>query len=364
MNTHYYCIIMAGGIGSRFWPISSENKPKQFLDMSDTGKSFLRRTYDRFVSIIPEDNIIVVSLTRYKDLVMEQLPELKEENLLLEPYNRNTAPCLAFATYSLLKRDPQAVVVATPSDHLIGDEDIFHNTLSAALEYATQNESLITLGIVPDRPDTNFGYIQATGGKDSYAANRPVKVKTFTEKPSAELAEIFLSSGEFLWNSGIFVWQAKTIREEMERYIPEVTRLFNGWEGALGSCDEKRFLEKAYMNMERMSIDRGVMEKTERAWVYPAKFGWADIGNWESLYGYLAEKDINGNAVKVGKSIMQDNKDSIVYSSNKGKLIAVKGLEDYIVVDTDNVLMICPRNDKKLKEVIAQTGLPEYENFR
>ncbi len=364
MNPHYYCVIMAGGIGSRFWPISRVSKPKQFLDFGGR-KSFLRMTYDRFTGIIPPENIVVVSLAQYADLVREHLPELSDENLLLEPYNRNTAPCLAYATYSLLKRDPEAVIVATPSDLLIGDLGMFEQTIGDALDYASDHDSLITLGIVPDRPDTNFGYIQVTGGKESYNQSIPVKVKTFTEKPDLELAKVFLASGEFLWNSGIFVWQASVIRREMEEYLPEVTKLFKGWESELGSPCESAFLEKVYMNMERMSIDYGVMEKTDKAWLYPAKFGWADIGNWESLYGYLAEKDPDGNAVKnSGKTLLQQDRDNVIYSYAKNKLVAVKGLENYVVIDTDDILMICPRDDRKIKEVISQIGMPGFEDYR
>lgn len=364
MNSHYYCVIMAGGIGSRFWPISREEKPKQFLDFSGKGHSFLRMTYERFLGIIPAENIIVVSLRKYRELVMEQLPELPEENLLLEPYNRNTCPCLAFATYHLLKRDPQAIMIATPSDLLIGNQDLFENTIANALEYASNNESLITLGIVPDRPDTNFGYIQITGGGSSFSEDKPIKVKTFTEKPDLDLAKVFIESGEFLWNSGIFVWQAELIRREMEKYCPEVTRPFKGWEKHISEDEEYSFLENVYMNMERMSVDYGVMEKTSLAWVYPAKFSWADIGNWESLYGYLASKDSNNNAVKASHKLLQENKNNIIYSSVKDKLVAVKGLENFVIIDTDNVLMICPRDDKKLKEVITNIGMPGYEEFR
>ena len=364
MNKHHYCVIMAGGVGSRFWPISREAKPKQFLDLSRRGKSFLRMTYDRFLGIIPKENIIVVSLTKYKDLVLEQIPELPEENLLLEPYNRNTCPCLTFATFSLLKRDPEAVMVATPSDLLIGDLDLFEKTITSALEFAEKNESLITLGIVPDRPDTNFGYIQVTGGNMSLTQDKPVKVKTFTEKPDAELAEVFIQSGEFLWNSGIFVWQASLIRKELEKYSPEVTRPFKGWESHFGELDEAAFLEKVYMNMERLSVDYGVMEKTDKAWVYPASFGWADIGNWESLYRYLADKDGEGNALQTGKKLLQQDRNNVILSTDSKKLIAVKGLENYVVIDTEDVLMICPRSDKKIKEVIANIGLPDYEDYR
>lgn len=364
MNSHHYCVIMAGGIGSRFWPLSRAARPKQFLDFG-TGKSFLRLTYDRFFRIIPHENIIVVSLTQYKDLVMEHLPELSPKNLLLEPFNRNTAPCLAYATYEILKRDPQAVIVATPADHMIGDLDLYEKAIINALDFASENESLITLGIVPDRPDTNFGYIQVVGGKESYQDDKLLKVKTFTEKPDADLAEVFVKSGEFLWNSGIFVWQASVIREELEKYLPQVTRLFRGWEDYMGTPEEQAHIDKAYADMGRVSIDYGVMEKTDKVCLYPARFGWADIGNWESFYGYISGKDLNGNSVKTaGKHLLQGDHNNVIYSKTEGKLVAIKGLEDYIVIDTDDILMICPRDDKKIKEVISHIGLPDYEEYR
>lgn len=364
MNEHYYCIIMAGGIGSRFWPISRESCPKQFLDLTGKGKSFLRLTYDRFSRTIPKENIIVASLTRYKDLVLEQIPELDEKNLLLEPYNRNTAPCLAFSAYSLLKRDPDAVFVAAPADHLIGDEDLFDETVRNAIEYAATQRALITVGVVPTRADANFGYIQAQGGQGAYYNNKPLKVKTFTEKPDAQLAEVFIQSGEFLWNSGIFFWKAQVIREELEKYAPEITRLFTGWEYNLGTETEDSFLQKVYMSIERKSIDYAVMEKTDIAWVYPARFSWADIGNWESLYGYLAEKDVNGNAIKAHKQLVLDDKDCIIFSDCPKKLVSLKGLDNFVIVDTEDVLMICPRDDIKLKDVVAHIGLPDYEKYR
>ena len=352
---------MAGGVGSRFWPISKEGHPKQFLQFV-SGKSFLRMAYERFLGLIPPENIIVVSLVKYKDLVMKDIPELSEENLLLEPYGRNTAACIAFATYTLLKRDPDAVMAVTPADHLITNEDLYRDTLRSALEYASQNRALITLGIVPDRPDTNFGYIQAAGGKDAYRQNRPVKVKTFTEKPSKELAEVFIHSGEFLWNSGLFIWRADTIRDEMEKYVPEITRQFDGWESSLGTPAELEFLTKAYAYIDRISIDYAIMEKTDIAWLYPAEFGWADIGNWESLYDYLAAKDENGNTVRSRGQILRDSRNNIIYSENK--LVAVSGLENHIVVDTKNVLMIAPRDDAKIKEITSNIALSEFEEYR
>ncbi|MCR4824295.1 MAG: NTP transferase domain-containing protein [Bacteroidales bacterium] len=362
LNSHYYCIILAGGIGSRFWPISRASQPKQFLDFSIQGRSFLRRTFDRMKAVIPEENIIVVSLERYSDLVRTQLPELSEENLLLEPYNRNTAPCIAYATYSILKRDPDAITIVTPSDHAIAHHDAFNRTLQDALAYAAGADVLITLGVIPTRPDPNFGYIQMMA---RYEDGRPVKIKTFTEKPDEDLARVFIETHEFLWNSGIFVWRADVIRRELEHHAPEIARLWEGWQDMLGTENEKDFLERIYTDMPRISIDYAVMEKTDNAWVYPASFRWADIGNWDSLYEYLAVHDDRGNALNhTNRGLLRDCTDNIVYSTRNDKLLAIRGLEDYIVIDTEDVLMICPRDEQKLKEFLLQLAMPEYEEYR
>lgn len=361
-DNHNYCVIMAGGYGSRFWPLSRASKPKQFISFEESGDTFLRMTWERMKKVVPEENIIVVSLTRYKDTVMEVLPELSERNLLLEPYNRNTGPCLAFVTYCLLKRDPLAVFVATPADHLIKDTDSFVRTLHNALAYAARCDELVSIGVPPTRPDANFGYIQMAGVSMD---GKPVKVKTFTEKPDVELASVFIATGEFLWNTGIFVWRASAIRDELEMHAPEITRLWKGWKDALDSPAQEDFLQKVYADMPRISIDYAVMEKTEHARVYPASFDWADIGNWESLHDYLATKDKWGNTVKIsGKSLVENCSGNIVYSDSPRKLIAVRGLEDYVVIDTGDVLMICPREEDKLKDFISEIAMPEYEEYR
>ena len=361
-NNHAYCIIMAGGIGSRFWPISRAGLPKQFLDFSIQGRSFLRRTYDRMKAVIPEENILVVSLEQYREQVHTQLPELPEKNLLLEPYNRNTAPCIAFATYAILQRDPQAVTVVTPSDHAIARHEVFNRTLLDAIAYAEGSDALITLGVVPTRPDSNFGYIQMAGHREDGC---PVKVKTFTEKPDAELARVFIETKEFLWNSGIFVWQTEAIRLALEKYAPEITRLWDGWQEVLGSDTQRSFLERIYTDMPRISIDYAVMEKTDNAWVYPAEFRWADIGNWESLYEYLAYHDEQGNALnRTSRRLLKDCSDNIVYSTRDDKLLALRGMENFIVIDTEDVLMICPRDEEKLKDFLLQLAMPEYEEYR
>jgi len=353
---------MAGGSGTRFWPISRESVPKQFLTIDSFGKTFLRMTYDRMKRSVPEQNILVISIERYRSQVLDVLPELPEENLLLEPYARNTAATIAFATYFLLKRDPQAVMIATPSDHVIGEPDLFDGTLSQALEFASNNDALVALGVVPSRPDTNFGYIQMASNSEN---GEPVKVKTFTEKPDAFIAEEFYNSGEFLWNTGIFIWKASFIKWEMEKYVPEITTLWTGWENALGTDSQIAFLHKIYGDCPRTSIDYAVMEKADRAWVIPSKFKWADIGNWESLYENLSHVDIDGNAFNVsGAFLSKENSHNIIFSRNDGKLIAISGLENYVVVDTPDVLMIAPRNEEKLKDIISEVAMPEFEEFR
>ena len=233
---------MAGGSGTRFWPVSRASKPKQFIDIADTGKTFLRQTYERFLQVVPQENILVVTSQKYAELVMEQIPELDDSNLLLEPYSRNTAPCIAYATYKLLQRDPEAHIVVTPADHAIDNEELFAETIRKAFGYIAENDVLMTLGVVPTRPDTNYGYVQAIGGKEAYKSDEPMQVKTFTEKPDKDMATLFISTGEFFWNAGIFLWKASTIKSEMERHLPEVTGLFNGWEMALGSKIEGEFI--------------------------------------------------------------------------------------------------------------------------
>ena len=363
MSEHNYCVIMAGGGGFRFWPIGRSSNPKQFLDLAGNGDSFLQICFRKASLFVPPQNILVVTLANYARQVQEQLPELPEENLLLEPYGRHTAPCIAYATYKLLKKDPQAVFAAIPSDILIGEEEEFKETMQKALAYASENRALITLGIVPTNPDTNLGYIQVKGGQNSYKKNVPSKVKTFTEKPDKALADIFFRSGEFLWNSGIFVWKAQVIKEEMEKHIPQITSLFKGLEKVIGTVSETPFLEKIYGDMDKISIDYGVMEKTDIAWVYPTRFSWTDIANWDSLYEF-SDKDSSGNVLEGGKVISSENKNCIIATTGKKKLLAVKGLKNYIVIDTPDALLICPKDEAKLGRINTLIGLPEYEDYR
>ena len=307
---HCYCIILAGGPGTRFWPLSKTAKPKQFLDVADSGKTFIRQTYERFSKVIPQENIIIVTAYRYRELVMEQIPELEKKNLLLEPYQRNTAPAVAYATYSLLLRDPEAHVVVAPSDHFIQNEELFCKTIEYAFDFVAEKDVLMTLGLVPTRPDSNYGYIQACGGQNAYKNDCPMEVKTFTEKPDKELARVFINTGEFFWNSGIFIWKAKTIKEEMERHMPVVTGLFKGWEKALHTPMEEEFILRTYTECPNLSITYAVMENTDRAWMYPAKFDWQDIGSWESLYNFIPDKDANGELPRhIGDNSRQKEED-------------------------------------------------------
>lgn len=355
---------MAGGAANHFWPISREARPKQFLDIAGGGKSFLRLTYNRFSRIVPPENILVVTLDRFGELVREQLPELPANNLLLEPHSRNTAPCIAYSTFAILKRCPDAIVVTTPADHIISDEDAFKKAVADVMEHAADNNVLMTLGISPTGPETGYGYIQVKGGKAGAVSGKPVKVKTFTEKPDKSLAKVFYDSGEFFWNSGIFAWKASVILNEMTAHLPDVVSVFKGWREILDTPGEKTFLEKAYSECPKISIDYGVMEKTDIAWLYSGNFGWSDIDSWDSLFNAAPGKDAKGNASNSGKHLFSEDRDNLLITENKRKIYAVKGLTDYLIVDTEDALLICPRDDKRFKEFIAGLGMPGYEDFR
>lgn len=355
---------MAGGSGSRLWPVSKLSLPKQFLQVGDTGKTFIQHTFERFCSFIAPENILVVTLPRYKSMVMEQLPDLPEGNILLEPYSRNTAPCIAYSAIKVYKRNPNAVIAVTPSDHVIQNTAAFRANLVSALEFAIHQDALVTLGITPTRPDPNYGYIQAAGGRDALKKGEPLKVKTFTEKPNEDIARVFIGSGEFVWNSGIFVWKASTVIDELSKHLPMLFGWFDGWKETVGTEAENEWLRRAYGGCERTSIDFGIMEKTDKAWVYPADFDWADIGAWESMYNFVQDKDVDGNAVVVHHKIVKESKDLMALCTDREKLVIIKGLENYLVVDTDDVLMICPRSDKDIHRLISDVAMPEFEKFR
>lgn len=359
-----YCVIMAGGVGSRFWPVSRTSLPKQFLDIAGSGRTFLQETFDRFSKIIPKENILVVTGRVYNDIVQQQLPELPLENILLEPYGRNTAPCIAYAVFRLLAKDPDSSMVVAPSDHWIREEDIFLRNIGLAFEQAESNDCLVTLGIVPDRPETNYGYIQVSASSHQKFRGGAMPVKTFTEKPDLEMATVFVNSGEFYWNSGIFVWKSRVIYEELAKYLPELVGQFEGWQNVMWGCDEPAFIERAYGDCPKISIDYGVMEKTSKAWLIPAQFGWSDLGTWEALYRCAPHKDRSGNYLRCGAALALDTRESLVMTSRKDKLVVVKGLDNYIVVDTDDVLLICPKDESSVKQVITETSLGDFTKYR
>lgn len=355
---------MSGGYCGNMWPACRGSQPKQFLHINGSSSSLIREAWNRCLKLVPPENILVVALQRHKDKVKREIPELLDENLLLEPYGRHTGPCVAFATYTLLKRNPDAVTAFVPSDQRISDDGKFRKTLLKAFDYVEMNPVLLTIGVTPDKPGPSFGYIQVLGGKDACMVGEPVKVKTFTEKPDMELAKVFCESGEFYWNSGIFVWRADVIREEMEACMPEVTNLFNGWEGALGTSAEKDFINTAYSDCIKISIDNGVMEKTERAWMCLAEFGWSDVDNWATYYANCRKTDAGGNATNTRKQLMDNASGNLVVSRHRNKLVAIKGLKDYVVVDTDDVLLICPNDDESYKSIMSKLALPGYEKYK
>lgn len=364
MANNHYCIIMAGGPGTRFWPVSRSQKPKQFLDILGTGKTFIQQTFERFARIIPSENILVVTSHLYKDLVMEQLPQILPEHVLLEPYRRNTAPCMAYATYKLLKKNPNASVVVTPGDHLIFNDEIFTQTIDNALRFTDKNDVLITLGIKPYRAETAYGYIQANKTKHiSINGNVAYSVKTFTEKPTADLAEVFVNSGEFLWNSGMFIANLRTLVEELESHQPDIALLFGEGESLYYTPGESAFVNKVYEECKSISIDYGIMEKTEKAIVYPVSFGWSDIGTWESLYG-LNKRDEEGNFVRGSERLLKNVTNSIVYSQDHKQVVIAANLDNFMIVNTDDLLLICPRDESVIKSIFTDLPLSNLGKYQ
>ena len=345
---------MAGGVGSRFWPVSRTACPKQFLDILGTGKTFLRQTYERFLPIVPPENILVVTGEACTNIVREQIPELRPEQILGEPLGRNTAPCIAYAAFRLRAADPDAVMIVTPSDHLITGEREFERAIKESVEFARTHNAMMTIGIRPTRPDTGYGYIQVEERNGEPATENGIrKVRTFTEKPGAELAKVFVESGEFFWNSGIFIWRAEVILDAMSEHLGEVYQLFAAARSDFGTPQEMDTVRRIYPETRNVSIDFGVIEKASNVYVRCSNFGWSDVGTWNSLYENLAH-DSRGNAVS-GRARLSDTVGSMVRVP-EGKLAVVDGLKDYIVVDTDDVLLVWPRDrEQEIKQVV--TGL-------
>lgn len=347
-----YCVIMGGGIGSRFWPFSRETHPKQFLDFFGTGRSLLQSTFDRFSQIIPVDNIFIVTNNLYSGLVKEQLPQLKEDQILLEPTRRNTAPCIAFASYHIRAINPDANIVVAPSDHLILNESHFLENIKLGLDFVSNSSSLLTLGVKPSRPETGYGYIQSDEPGDGCFQ----KVKAFTEKPNQELAKVFFESGEFFWNSGIFIWGVRTILDAFHKYLPEISTRFDKGVNLFNTPEEKIFIDELFPTCPNISIDYGVMEKADNVYMLCAEFGWSDLGTWGSLYD-LADKDGCNNVTLKSKSLFYESNNNIVTLAD-GKLAVVQGLDDYIIAESDNVLLICRKSDEqRIKQFVTDVKL-------
>ena len=350
MNTDNYCVIMAGGIGSRFWPMSRTDRPKQFLDFFGTGKTLLQMTVDRFRPFIPIENVLIVSNVAYKQLILEQIPDLQERQVLCEPARRNTAPCIAYATARIraMAHGKNARIVVAPSDHLILHEQTFGEVVQKGLRFVAENDTLLTLGMKPTRPETGYGYIQKGAAADMEDLYR---VKTFTEKPNLELAEVFLKSGEFLWNSGLFLWNLHSITEAFRKHLPELADIFQSGEQVMGTPQEDAFIREMFPKCQNISIDYGVMEKAESVHVLQADFGWSDLGTWGSLYD-LSEKDARQNVTLRCEAMYYDSEGNIVVLP-KGKLAVLRGMRDMIVAETDDVLLICPKKDEQqLRQVV------------
>lgn len=347
---HTYVAIMAGGIGSRFWPVSRISHPKQFLDILGTGKTLIQQTFERFARFVPAENIFVVTARDYEDITREQLPQIPLENIICEPFRKNTAPCIAYISFRLQQKDPEAKMIVAPADHLILDETRFQEVCENALDFVAAKDALITLGIKPTYPNTGYGYIQHD---DAEEATDVYRVKTFTEKPNRELAETFIASGDFLWNAGIFVWKLSTILHAFQRYLPEMHEVFAAEETKFNTPDENTVLEAIYHQCTSISIDFGVMEKADNVFVIPASFGWSDLGTWNSAWENM-EKDYLGNACAGKKVMVIDSTNSVVHAAPE-KLVVLQGLDDFIVVDTKDVLLICKKDrEQEIKEYTAE----------
>ena len=400
-----YCVIMAGGIGSRFWPYSTAEKPKQFLDFFGTGRSLLQMTVDRFRPIVPIENMFIVTNVAYKQIILEQIPDLNEVQILCEPARRNTAPCIAYATAhiralclqraygytkenrgftkdgkltvgsneSLLpsyldidwkKPEMQANIVVAASDHLILEEEKFRQTILKAFDFVSENKAICTLGMQPTRPETGYGYIQYINERsrselnDGMSAAKPLndgiyQVKTFTEKPNLEMAKVFLQSGDFLWNSGIFIWNLQTISEAFRYLLPEVADRFREGELLMGTDQEEDFIEQIFPKCPNISIDYGIMEKAENVYVLPSSFGWSDLGTWGSLYD-LSEKNAEGNVSLHSEAHFYEAKGNIVVLE-KGKKAIVQGVDDMIIAEQDGKLLVCKKaEEQRIKQFVSE----------
>jgi mannose-1-phosphate guanylyltransferase len=351
-----YIVIMAGGIGSRFWPYSRNNRPKQFLDILGTGRTMLQMTYDRFVKLSDNSLFYVVTNKNYFDLVKEQLPEIPEQQILTEPLRRNTATCVAYASYKIAQIDSDAKIIVTPSDHLILQEDKFQEKIDIALDGCDEDDKLITIGIKPNRPETGYGYIQFI----SEPGNPIKKVKTFIEKPNNKLAKMFLESGDFVWNSGIFVWKVGSIIKAFEKYMPDVAEVFEEGIAFYNKIEEGAFTQKAYSLVKNISIDHGIMEKSDEVYMVMGDFGWSDLGSWMSLYENKPKDDFNN--VIDANALLYDTEHCYIKVGHD-KLVVIQGLENYLVNESENVLLICKLDSEKKFRAFVQDAKGKGESF-
>ena len=342
-------VIMAGGVGSRFWPMSTQEKPKQFIDVLGCGRTFIQLTFDRFKGVVPPENVWVVTSANYFDIVKEQLPEIPESNILLEPCRRNTAPCIAYVSWRIKKNNPKANLIISPSDHIVLDTEEFKRVINSALDFTSDSDAIVTLGMKPTRPETGYGYIQADLSTASLRNNNIFRVDAFKEKPNLETAKVYVSQKEYFWNSGIFVWNVNTIVNALRIYQPDIAEIFEGLMPYLGTSSEQEMINEKFPLCNNISIDYAVMEKAEEIFVYPANFGWSDVGTWGSLQT-IVDKDVRGNAL-VGDNIKVFETQNCIIHTTEEKKVVVQGLDGYIVAEKGDTLLICKLSEEqRIKE--------------
>jgi len=353
MNKNYYAVIMAGGVGSRFWPLSTQKLPKQFHDMLGTGNTLIQQTFNRFESLIPSENILIATNKKYEDLVQKQLPKVTSKQLLLEPAMRNTAPCILYSALKIYNENPDGIMIIAPSDHWIDDETTFLKNVQTSFDFCSKNDALMTLGIQPSSPNTGYGYIQF-----NQSENNIKKVLNFTEKPTIETAIQFIEEGNYLWNAGIFIWSVKSILKSFETNLSEMYSLFEKGSSCYNTTSEENFIKENYATSENISIDFGIMEKAQNVHVLPVNFGWNDLGTWGSLYDKL-DKDNHKNATVSGNVIYRDAENNIVRTQS-GKRVVIQGLKDFIVVEKEDVLLICPKSEEQEIKQITSAVKSEF----
>jgi len=358
MNSNTYVLIMAGGVGSRFWPKSRNNFPKQFLDILGIGKSLLQLTYERFLKLCPQENIFIVTNSQYEDIILHQLDGITPAQLICEPSRNNTAPCIAYASFKLKGLNPEANVVVAPSDHFILYENVFIEKIQQALDYTDKNEALVTLGIAPTRPDTGYGYIKY----ESAEKNGVHKVAQFKEKPSLEKAKEFLAEGNYVWNAGIFIWKIGSIINALQKHSSEIHSLFEKGSSSYNTENEKAFIDEHYPTSPNISIDYAIMEQADNVYTIPAEFGWSDLGTWASLYE-AAPKNEENNVIAAQQINLKDTTNSIIHI-NSQKLAVIRGLDNFIIVDEGNALLIYPKaQEQEIKAVVAEMSKEFGESF-